>query len=648
VHTTRSLSKYAGTLLIAAVLLSGCALRAAEDESKLIEAVKSGPIAEKAMACKKLVLCGTKACVPALAALLPDKDLTSWARIPLEAIPDPACDEALRDAAGKVQGRILVGVINSLSVRRDAKAVDLLIGKMKDADVDVACAAAEALGRIGGDAAAKALVPALATGPAQVRDAAAMGCGYCAEKMFKEGKADDAVKIYDAIGATADLAKQRMLEAKRGSILARKNAGIPLLIEALKSPDKQIYGIGLRTARELPGPEATQAIVTELEKAAPQQQILLILVLTDRGDPKALPPVLALAKSGQGKVRQTALSALEKIGNASCVPVLLEAALDADAEISQTGRAILAKMAGAEVEAEIASRLGQATGKAREVLVEVAGQRRIEAALPAMLQSAADADAGVRAVAITALGGLAGEKQLADLVKILQANKDAKEQAAFEKAVMSISARGGAACSKHLLPLLQGGDAAMRTIGLHTLACSGGADALTAVKAALADKDEAIQDEAVRTLSNWPNKFPEDDAVAEPLQNLVKTGAKPLHKILGLRGYLQYLQVAKKVGDADKLTKLNEVLPLVTRPEEKRLAISVLGTIGVASVMDTLIKYAAEPDVAQEACMSIVNLCEQKGGTFSKESRQQGLQLAAEKLKGEPKKKASGLLKNLK
>ena len=46
------------------------------------------------------------------------------ARYALEPIPDPSVDDALRDALGKLKGRLLVGVIGSLGVRRDAKAVD--------------------------------------------------------------------------------------------------------------------------------------------------------------------------------------------------------------------------------------------------------------------------------------------------------------------------------------------------------------------------------------------------------------------------------------------------------------------------------------------------------------------------------------------
>ena len=153
------------------------------DQQKLIDLLRSNaPPAEKALACKRLAIIGNGEAVPALAALLPSAELSSWARIALEVIPDAAADDALRAASGQLQGRLLVGVINSLGVRRDAKAVDGLIARLKDSDRDVAAAAAVALGHIGSEPAVAALRHALAHRAAkEVRSAVAEGCILCAE-----------------------------------------------------------------------------------------------------------------------------------------------------------------------------------------------------------------------------------------------------------------------------------------------------------------------------------------------------------------------------------------------------------------------------------------------------------------------------------
>ncbi|HYG35983.1 MAG TPA: HEAT repeat domain-containing protein, partial [Clostridia bacterium] len=123
----------------------------AEKQRQLIAVLQSDAApGQKAITCKQLAIYGTDEAVPALAPLLADERLASWARIALEAIPGPAADEALRQAMDKVQGKLLVGVINSIGVRRDVKAVKGLISKLETADAEVASAAAVALGQIGG------------------------------------------------------------------------------------------------------------------------------------------------------------------------------------------------------------------------------------------------------------------------------------------------------------------------------------------------------------------------------------------------------------------------------------------------------------------------------------------------------------------
>jgi HEAT repeat protein len=86
---------------------------AARDKQPALIAVlqSDAPPSQKAITCKRLAVYGDKDAVPALAALLTDKDLASWARIALEAIPDQAAGDALREAMGKLQGRLLIGSV---------------------------------------------------------------------------------------------------------------------------------------------------------------------------------------------------------------------------------------------------------------------------------------------------------------------------------------------------------------------------------------------------------------------------------------------------------------------------------------------------------------------------------------------------------
>src|SRR5262249_34018076 len=154
-------------------------------------------------------------------------------------------------------------VINSIGVRQDAAAVELLSSRLQDPDAETASAAAVALGRIGNSAAAKALQASLAGAPVPVRTAVAEGCVLCAERLLAAGNRDESAALYDLV-RKADVPQQNVLEATRGAILARQSGGIPLLIEQLKSLDQSFFQIGLSTARELPGAEVSTALATEL------------------------------------------------------------------------------------------------------------------------------------------------------------------------------------------------------------------------------------------------------------------------------------------------------------------------------------------------------------------------------------------------
>jgi HEAT repeat protein len=613
-----------------------------EKQRALIKVLQSdAPPQEKAVTCKQLAIYGTKDAVPVLAPLLADPSLASWARIALEVIPGSAADDALREAMGKLQGRLLIGTINSIAYRRDTKAVEGLVGKLKDNDAGVAAAAAVALGRIGGNQAAQALEQSLSGAPSAVQPAVAEGCILCAERFMAEAKFSQAIKLYDLV-RKAEVPKQKRLEALRGAILARQSAGLPLLLEQLNSTDKATLGMGLRTARELPGRKVTEALAAELERTSPDRQTPLLLALADRGDEAVLPAIIKVVKSGPQKLQVAAMGVLQRLGNVSCVPVLLDAAAGGDVELAKAAKAALTLLPGKEVNADLASRLTTAAGKKRQVLIELAGQRRINTALPTIALCISDADAGIRSSAVEAIGAIGEAKQAADLVKLLQKTQDAKERGEIEKALLTLSGRCGSGCAQYLLPLAKNGDSSLRTIGLHALASVGGPEALATVKAACNDPDEAVQDEAVRTLSTWPDNWPEDAGAAEALLTLAKSGKKMSHQVLGLRGYLQYLQGDKQLKSAEKLAKVKELLPLIKRPEEQRLAIVVLGSLPTAGVLEQLTAFADDPAIAEDAYSAIAKLAGGNMEGVSKEHRQQALQLVVEKTKNDATKKRAG------
>jgi HEAT repeat protein len=265
------------------------------------------------------------------------------------------------------------------------------------------------------------------------------------------------------------------------------------------------------------------------------------------------------------------------------------------------------------------------------------------------VQSATDADAGVRRTAVEMVGAIGEAPQSADLVRLLQQTQGSTDREDLERALLAICRRSRTECLPQISPLVRKDDTALRTIGLHAMGAIGGPQALAVVTSAVNDPDQTIQDEAVNTLSSWPSSWPDDAGVVDPLLALAKSGKKMSHRVKAMRGYLQYVQENKTLSNTEKLAKVNELLPLIQRPEEKRLVIATVSTIPSAGSLDLLMTFADDPAVAEEACQPIVKIAAGSalaGG--STELRRKALQKVVDKSTNDAtRKKAEDGLKRI-
>jgi HEAT repeat protein len=201
----------------AVIKTRGDAAARSDLESRLIAELKSGaPRAAKDYACRQLRTIGTTASVPALAALLPDPNLSHMARYALERIPDPTAGAALRGHLPNVSGNLKIGIISSLGARGEDTAtgpakgpfgflhgashggtVPLLSTLLTDSDPAVAKAATRALGMIGTPAASQALAAAKPTPGTQA--AIADATLACAEQLLAAGKKREAKADYERL-----------------------------------------------------------------------------------------------------------------------------------------------------------------------------------------------------------------------------------------------------------------------------------------------------------------------------------------------------------------------------------------------------------------------------------------------------------------
>lgn len=541
-------------------------------EKELLAVLRSSTqAAEKALACKSLAIYGSDAAVPELAKLLSNPQLSSWARIALEAIPGEASNEALRNAVDSLEGRLLVGVINSIGVRRDEKAVESLIAKLKSSDDEVASAAAVALGNIGNVKATQSLREELVVAPAERRSAIAEGLVLCAERLYNGGDSGAATEIYDQV-RKADLPMQRIIEATRGAILARKQNGIPLLMETFRSKNKKMFQLALSTVREFPGGEVDKVLAAELSGTSPQRAALLIQAMADRPETVSLPVVLKSAEQGDEQVRLSAINALQRIGDETCLSSLLEIATDSNEELATAAQQALAVLPGKNVNSEIRARLPKSRGDQYRVLLELVGQRRIENVIEDVEKALESSDATVRSAALVALGETVSLKQMSVLVSQVIRPSHAEDLPVAKLALKTASVRmpDRDACVEKLTAALSDAPAAAKTTLLEIMADVGGTIALQTLASAAKSADPELQDAASRLLGTWNSV-----AAAPVLLDLAKTGPAEKYRIRALRGYLG---LARKfaMSDEQRAEMCQNALNETSRISERRLALDVL------------------------------------------------------------------------
>ena len=622
--------------LLSAFLLAACAGAsvaapapvATADPVKPLVALLQSPAAsqkEKADACRELARIGTKEAVAPLAALLPDYSLSHMARYGLETIPDPAVDQALRDAAGKLRGRLLIGVIGSIGVRRDEKAVGLLATYLRSTNPEVAQAAARALGKIGNPQAAQAIEAALPVAP-EVNPAASPleshhraaglpaewdvdtvafceGLICCAEALAAKGDHTEAVAIYDRVLAR-DVPHQVRTAALRGAILTRQQDGLPLLLEAMREGDFAVFAACTRISQEMPGTVVTLALAGQLGTSNTNRQILLIRALGNRQDAAAMPALLALAKDGQTPVRLAAIGVVPQIGNVSALPVLVELLGDADKDISSASEASLAALQGKQVDDAIMAMLAETNGTKRLTAMDLIVRRRMTSAIPALLAAAESPDQKTRTTAVKKLGELGGQAELPAALDLLAKAKGAEELEATEQAVSALSLKSAdpADCVSKVESLMAAAQPAQKCALVRVLATVGGNKALKATRAAVNDANVEVHTAAIRALGGWTTA-----EAAPDLLDLAKTAANPTDKMICLRGYLR-LAGQSDLPNAKRLDMCRQAATLAQKDDEKKLLLAALGGIPSIEALDMITPYLEEDGTKEEAATAAVEI----------------------------------------
>jgi HEAT repeat protein len=498
---------------------------------------------------------------------------------------------------------MLVGVVGSLGVRRDTKAVKVLTKLLHDSDNDVAQAAARALGSIGTPPAAKALLDALPGVSPANQLAFCEGLLRCAEAAAAKGNRKEAMGIYDRL-REVKAPHQVRAAALRGAILTRQTDGLPLLSTALHGDDFTLVLAAVRTAQEMPGSQVTRLLAGELAALPADRKVVVIQTLAKRGDDAALPALFVAARGGEKPVRIAAIRALAEIGKPAALPVLVDLLGDADLEIAQAAQESLASLPGKEVDAAIMTMLAEGATPRRLTAMELVVRRRMVSAIPALLNAAGDTDAKVRTAAVSKLGELAGPAELPRMLDLLAKAKSPEDLEVTEQALSAVCLKAVKpdACVTQVETRLAESQPAQKCALLRVLGAVGGTNALRGVRSAVNDPNVEVHAAAIRVLGGWSTA----DAATDLLE-VATAATNPTDKMICLRGYLALAGHADLPTD-QRLAMCRQAASLVQKDEEKKLLLAALGGIASIEALDLIMPYMDDSATKAEASTAVVDI----------------------------------------
>jgi len=615
-----------------------------QEAAKQLAIVKSGAdLHAKFEACRRLAVIGGPEVVTPLAEMLGDEKLSHMIRYALEPNPSPVVDEAFRGALGKLKGRQLVGVINSIGVRLDAKAVDALAGLIKDSDVEVACAAAGSLGRIASPEAAAVLAKARSTVTAEpLRAAVIDGSLDLAGQWARSGKTADAVKIYEQM--RGDKWPRRARVGALVGLLASKTDATDLVVETIVSKDPVLRGTVIARVPSLKGDGVSARLAELLPKLPAKSQTLLIAALADRGDQVAMPAIVKATASASGDVRIAAIRALGRVGDVECVDLLCKAVASGEAADAQAAAASLRLLQGDGVNPAILRAMKTAAPAPRAVLVAVLADRKAEGITPVLMAGARDKDAGVQIAAIKALGRLAKPSELPAIIDILIAAGNDAARGEAQRTVVIVSRRVSdkSAQADAVLAKLKAAKSDQTKIVLLAAAGKiGGSKAFQDVRAALDDMDAGVKDAAIRALAAWP-----DAQAIDVLLTLADTAKTKVHRVLALRGAAGLLAASGRPAK-QKLAIYKSLLEKADRPDDKKLILAGLGGLDVPAALKVVEGMLGDPGVKGEAELAMVNIAGRIEGSAPKVAAAAAQKLIASTRSNRIRRQAQGILKRV-
>jgi len=578
----------------------------------------------KQFACQMLRLVASHQCVPAVAKLLVDETLSHMARNVFLGLNDPAAGDALRQALEKTQGQVRIGIINTIGDRGDRGSLKALAALLTESDAATIDSALASIGKIGGGKAADALDAMNVADSA--KPAWAQAYLRCAGGLAVQGEPARAQNMCRAL-LDGNYPSPVRAGAFRELVFAQKAQAVPMIVQTLGSKDKLMNRAARAAVVSVPGHAATAAFAQQLTALTPEAQATLLGALAARGDAEGLTALVnKLVADDHATIREAAIQALARLGNASSVPVLAAALMD-PANGALATRALVELRGEGVAESLIQQAESGDVALRASVLGVLADRKQIEA-LPVARKLANGDNAKLRQAAVEVLSKLGTQEDLQRFCDAILTRKDDGEREALAGAISAIGSRLPDKVKRDdcVLQTFAKADAPTKVQLLATLSAFGGDTALQATRGALAEPGE-VRKAAVRSLAEWPDTAPLAD-----LRKVAHEEKDRAIQVLALRGCIKMIGKSGLKAE-EKVQAFREAMELSTRPDEKRQVLGEISRVGHADSLKVVEPYLNDEYLKREALQAYERIAESLTGrqpAIAKEALQKVLAAATD------------------
>ncbi len=570
-------------------------------EARLVEFLQSdATLDSKQKICRRLSIIGTEQSAEVLGDMLTKPATSDMARYALERIPGEKIDKVLRAALENTAGKVRVGIINTIGERRDEKAVDELAKEAKSQDPMVSTAAMVALGKIGGERAARILDDVKSHVRPKEHRVWADAYLMCADSLLPGGKKDEAGDIYQQLYSEDEPLPIRIAALRGLMHVEGSDEAVKLISEVLKDDSRQMRSAAISLSKDIRGKAMTNSLAGVFGELSADKKVQLLAALGRRGDKAALSTVKQATNSKEERVRIAAIEALSMLGDGSTVELLANLAASKSGDEQEAAREALYRLRGYDVNQKILSSIKSSSDDVKIELIRSVGKRNMTEGADELLATAKSSGATVQRESLRVLREVGGKAQIEKLAQMLVDADDERQLKAVEGTLVAISLKSdateaGTQAIRSRLDSVE--DTAVKCSMLRVLGKLGEDDAIGVIKNALDSDDAEIKDTAIRVLAEWPNATP-----AETVIKLAKDAPKQTQRLLALRGYIRMIGLAAQEKSRDEVTKMYKAaLDVAERPAEQKQVLAVMSKHPTVGALELVEPYLDDDEIKQEA-----------------------------------------------